>query len=146
MRRIARSIASAAWLAALPPAPAAPADEPPLPGPIPAVVERVVDGDTLDVKARIWLDQTVVARVRLAGVDTPELSGDCDEERAAARRARAFVEARIGPAVRLYEVRRGRYGRAVARVVTAEGADLAALLIATGLGRPYDGGRRAGWC
>ena len=45
-----------------------------LPGPIPATIERVVDGDTIDVRARIWLGQEIVVRVRLAGLDAPELS------------------------------------------------------------------------
>ena len=44
-----------------------------LPGPIPAEVLKVVDGDTLEVEARIWLGQGVQVSVRLRGVDTPEL-------------------------------------------------------------------------
>jgi endonuclease YncB( thermonuclease family) len=39
----------------------------------PAKVSNVVDGDTLDVSIQIWNDITIFKRVRLLGVDTPEL-------------------------------------------------------------------------
>ncbi len=37
-------------------------------------------------------------------------------------------------------------GRVLARVESNAGEDIATLLIAAGLGRPYDGGKRASWC
>ena len=40
-----------------------------IPGPILARVIEVIDGDTILVEARIWLDQVVTTRVRLAGVE-----------------------------------------------------------------------------
>jgi endonuclease YncB( thermonuclease family) len=40
-------------------------------GPVPARVMAVLDGDTLLVQARLWLDQTLEVRVRLGGIDTP---------------------------------------------------------------------------
>ena len=43
----------------------------PLEGPVPAFVERVVDGDTLVVRARIWLGQELRIMVRVAGIDAP---------------------------------------------------------------------------
>ena len=42
-----------------------------LAGPVPAVVEDVIDGDSLKVRAHIWLGQDVAVHVRLAGVDAP---------------------------------------------------------------------------
>jgi hypothetical protein len=47
---------------------------PDLPGPIPAELVRVIDGDTIEVRARIWLDLDLTTRVRLAGIDAPELA------------------------------------------------------------------------
>ncbi len=120
----------------------------PLPGPIPAELIRVVDGDTVDVRARIWLGQAVETRVRIAGVDAPELRGGCDAEKAVARRARERLETILasGP-VALHEVRFGKFaGRVVARVVTASGVDPAPLLVAEGLARAYDGDARDPWC
>ncbi len=119
-----------------------------VPGPVPARVIEVVDGDTIAVRARIWIGQDVETRVRLSGVDTPEFNGRCGRERELAAHARAFVvEAIGGGAVKLSDVHYGKdAGRGVADVETAAGEDLGALLIAAGLGRPYDGGARASWC
>jgi endonuclease YncB( thermonuclease family) len=91
----------------------------------------------------------VVTRIRLDGVDAPELRGKCDEERRAAGAARAFLAERLGhdAAVSLRDVRHGKFaGRVLARVETAAGEDLGTVLLGAGLARRYDGGRRAGWC
>lgn len=119
-----------------------------LAGPIVATVVRVVDGDTLIVRAHIWIGQEVETNVRLAGVDAPEMHGRCDEEKTRARDARNFTE-RItsAGAVLLTDIRPDKYGgRVDAKVHTAEGADVAAALIRAGLARAYDGGERGGWC
>ncbi len=140
-----------------------------LAGPLPAWVVSVIDGDTLEVRVHIWLGQDLNIRVRLAGIDAPELKGKCDREKALARRARAYLLARLDPAdsgvaakagaeagagakagageIRLREVRYGKFaGRVLARVETLDGTDLGQGLIAAGLARPYDGRRRASWC
>lgn len=126
-----------------------------LAGPLPAWVVSVIDGDTLEVRVHIWLGQELNTRVRLAGIDAPELRGNCDREKDLARRARAYLLARLLPAeaevgsgeIRLREVRYGKYaGRVLARVETLDGTDLGQGLIAAGLARPYDGRRRASWC
>ncbi len=124
-----------------------------LSGPVPATVIEVVDGDTVKVRARIWLGQDLSTRVRLAGIDAPELSGGCTRERALAVRARMFLVDQLaagdgGPVeVRLLDVRYGKYARrVVARMETAAAVDLGAALIAAGLARPYDGGQRPSWC
>jgi micrococcal nuclease len=59
-----------------------------VPGPIQARVLRVIDGDTIVVRARIWLGQNIDTQVCLDGVDTPELKGKCERERRLAVRAR----------------------------------------------------------
>jgi endonuclease YncB( thermonuclease family) len=125
-----------------------------LAGPVPAVVTAVLDGDTLEVRARIWLGQELTTRVRVAGIDAPEALSDCLRERALATRARAYLSARLRPAgarapaqVRLYEIRNGKYaGRVLARVESAAGLDLGRALLDAGLARSYDGRRRAPWC
>jgi hypothetical protein len=55
-----------------------------LPGPILAVVTEVVDGDTIGVRARIWLGQDVEIQVRILDINTPELRGHCEKERSLA--------------------------------------------------------------
>jgi endonuclease YncB( thermonuclease family) len=124
-----------------------------LPGPVGARVLRVLDGDTIEVRAHIWLGQEVATHVRLAGVDAPELKGACRSERALAIRARAYLAARLATAdgslayVNLSDIRVGKYGgRVLARVRTAGGEDLSHALLAAGLARPYAGKARRSWC
>lgn len=119
-----------------------------LSGPVEAEVIRVVDGDTLAVRARIWLGQTVEVDVRLAGIDAPEMKGKCPRERARAEAARAYL-ARLaeGKPVRLTHVTRDKFGgRVIANVASDEAPDLGAALRTRGLVRRYDGGKRGSWC
>ena len=120
-----------------------------LAGPIPARVIEVVDGDTMTVEARIWLGQRVTTRVRLAGIDTPEMRGDCDAETALADRARRHVVDLLNEQeITLHEVSYGTYaGRVVARVAAGDSSDIAQELLAAGLAQPYGGrGPRPDWC
>jgi len=119
-----------------------------IPGPVPALVLRVIDGDTIAVRARIWIGQSVDTRVRIVGVDTPELRGECALEIELAAAARELVVEALGDQpVTLRDVRYDKFGgRVLARVESSTGEDIARLLIAAGLGRPYDGGKRAAWC
>lgn len=126
---------------------AAPPEWSVLAGPIPAIVERVIDGDTLRVRARIWLGQELLTDVRLRGVDAPELHGRCAAERERAREAKAWLDTRIaGRPVWLSNISGDKYGgRVVARLASQDGEDIGAALLALGLAQPY-GGRRAKWC
>lgn len=113
-----------------------------------ARVERVVDGDTVDVTARPWPGQTNTARVRILGIDTPEKRGKCDAEKAAAERVTIFVRDLIeGRDVELRgTLTLDSFGRVLARIALPDGRDLSDLLIQMDFARPYDGGARAGWC
>ena len=124
-----------------------------LAGPVPAQVTRVIDGDTLQVRARIWLGHEVATRVRLADIDAPESSAACPRARRLADEATAFVTAKLGLGdgetrqVWLKDIRYGKYaGRIVARVELVGGEDLGQALLAAGLAQPYDGRRRRPWC
>lgn len=118
-----------------------------LPGPQPARLLEVIDGDTIRVRARIWLGTDIQTLVRIDGIDTPELRGKCAAERALAKRARErVVELATGQQLMLYNIRYGKYaGRVVARV-EAQGQEIAAVLVTERLAHPYDGGARLPWC
>lgn len=136
--------ASAAFLFLMPPAEAKDA----IRGPVEAEVVRVVDGDTLAVRAEIWLGQTVDVDVRLAGIDAPELRGKCPQEREGAARARDYL-ARLsdGGPVRLTNIKRDKFGgRVIANVSNDATPDFSAALRARGLARGYDGDKRGSWC
>lgn len=127
---------------------AAPAAAAEIRGPLEATFVSCYDGDTCRFEVVIWPGLTVHTAVRLRGVDAPEIRGQCDEEKAQAAAARDFVSERLEAAERitLLDVEPGKYaGRVVADLVI-DGVHVAELLIAEGLARPYDGGKRAGWC
>jgi len=116
-------------------------------GPVVAHVERVVDGDTIEVRAEIWLAQSLIVRVRIDGVDAPEMKARCPLERARAEAARDYLERRIGNAdVRLTDVVYDKYGGRVRAAVADERGDIGEALLRTGLARAYHGGHRDGWC
>lgn len=119
-----------------------------LPGLVPAEVLAVIDGDTVRVRAHIWLGQAVETSVRLDGINAPELKGDCDEERQMARAARDYLTQLVsGGAVSLRHVTQDKYGgRVVARIDDEVGRDVGAALVTAGYARPYDGGARKTWC
>lgn len=119
-----------------------------LPGPIPAELVRVIDGDSIYVRADIWPGQVVSVNVRLSGIDTAEKRARCEAARHFAAQAEALTVAatKLG-SLRLYDVRFGKYaGRVVARVETVGGVDLASALIDAGLALPYENGPRPDWC
>ncbi|MEI9995927.1 MAG: thermonuclease family protein [Rhizomicrobium sp.] len=112
-----------------------------------AHVDRVIDGDTFEASAFIWLDQQVTVRVRIVGIDAPELRARCDSERSRAEAARAYLSRRIeGGEVRLTAVRHDKYGGRVDAQVSDAAGDIAAAMIRARLARSYDGGHRDGWC
>mgnify|MGYP002377449583 FL=1 len=126
---------------------AAPAVAQQVPGPIPADVVSVYDGDSLTVQALVWPGHTVTTAVRLAGVDAPEIKGRCEEEKAAALAARDHLRSLVQDGrVFLWNVQVEKYGRALAAVSLNDGRDVAAEMLAGGFGRPYGGEKRAGWC
>lgn len=105
----------------------------------PALVTAVVDGDTVDATVDLGLDVQRTVRVRLAGVDTPELHGPT---LAAGREARAFLRDWI--AVRSNRVRlqvegRDKYGRIVGRLIGHEGGDASRALLDAHQAIPYGG-------
>ncbi|HED35283.1 MAG TPA: thermonuclease family protein [Gammaproteobacteria bacterium] len=85
--------------------------------------------------------------IRVLGVDAPEIRGKCESEKLAARQAKQFTveHLRSAKVVELRNMQRGKYFRILAAVYI-DGENLAHLLIKSGHGRAYDGGKRQGWC
>lgn len=110
-------------------------------------VTRVIDGDTVEARVAVWLGQEIITKVRLRGVDAPEIHGACGAERDLAIAARDRLAQLVGGgAVLLGNVGGDKYfGRVVGDLFVGE-TNLAGVLLAEGLARPYQGGRRKGWC
>jgi endonuclease YncB( thermonuclease family) len=115
----------------------------PVAGPVDADLIAVVDGDTLLVEARPWPQQKVTVLVRIRGIDAPELKAKCDADRRAALRAKQrLVDLAVGR-IRLSNIAGDKYfGRVVADVSIDNVEDIGSSLLAQGLVKTYDGGRR----
>ena len=138
-----KPILFAALLAVCPPASAAET----LAGPYAAEVLRIVDGDTVEVRVRIWLGVDVTTLVRIRDIDAPELHGHCPGEPEAARAARSHLAALLADGrVRLGAVGHDKYGRRVdATLHLPSGVDVGQEMIASGHARPTRRGR-VKWC
>lgn len=99
---------------------------------------RVTDGDTIRCGDE---------RIRMLGLDAPEMRGECPHESRAARAAKARLERLAEDGITLERHGRDRYRRTLAIVRDKRGRDLAQVLIREGHAKPYYGrGPRGGWC
>lgn len=114
----------------------------------PAEVLRVLDGDTFEARVRIWPGMDVTTRVRLRGIDAPEMHARCDDERVKAEAARGALAAMLKEGgVGISNIGQDKYGgRVDADVSTAVTADVSAALFERGYARRYGGGKRQSWC
>jgi micrococcal nuclease len=128
--------------------PAAPDDAGPFRLSHPAQVVRVLDGDTFEARVSVWPGLEISTKVRLRGIDAPEMRARCSEESARAQAARDTLSAILAEgAVGISQVTLDKYGgRVLAAASTRKTADVSAALLHTGVVRSYQGGRREGWC
>ncbi|HCW66605.1 MAG TPA: nuclease [Thalassospira lucentensis] len=114
--------------------------------------EYAYDGDTIYVRMPGLPPAIANMSVRVAGVDTPEIRGQCEVEKRHALLARDRVRSLLAHAiqsnipVQFCDPQWGRYGGRVVAWVAIGDVWLHDLLINEDLARPYDGGKRAGWC
>ena len=110
------------------------------------------DGDTIYIRMPGLPNPIAEMSVRVAGIDTPEIRGACEVEKAAAQIARNRVRQLLDDTnltntpVQFCNPEWGRYGGRVVAWVAIGNIWLHELLIGEGLARPYSGGERAGWC
>jgi endonuclease YncB( thermonuclease family) len=106
-------------------------------------VDRVVDGDTIDVTIDLGFDIYHKTRVRLAGIDTPETRTRDLQEKAAGIRAKDYLTKRIEEAnlITLQTEKTGKFGRYLG-IVYADDVDLNQTLIEEGHAEVYGGGKR----
>jgi endonuclease YncB( thermonuclease family) len=113
-------------------------------------VVGIRDGDTLAVLLPGLPPRLNPVGVRLRGVDAPESGGraKCASERALAARATRFTHQAVIAAgsIEFGDPSWDKYGGRIDADVWIDGKRLADQLVAAGLARRYDGGKRAGWC
>ena len=113
-----------------------------------AKVDRIIDGDTIDVIFDLGFDISYRSRVRFVGVNTPESRTRDLEEKALGLAAKDFVgrwlleHAGNNPIIETSLDKKGKFGRVLGRILNDEGICLNDVLIDQGIGTPYDGGKR----
>jgi endonuclease YncB( thermonuclease family) len=114
----------------------------------PAQVVRVIDGDTFEARVGVWPGLEITTKVRLRGIDAPELRARCPDEIAKAQAARDALSAILAEgAVGVSQVALDKYGgRVLADASTRKTPDVSTALLRAGLVRGYEGGRRDSWC
>jgi endonuclease YncB( thermonuclease family) len=117
-------------------------------GPMTGEVLNVLDGDTVNVKVRVWIGQEIETSLRIEGIDAPEIKGKCEKERTLAAAARQEVERLLDDnQIRIYNIRLEKYaGRVMGEAQTTQGIDIGKHMIEKGLARPYHGEKRQPWC
>jgi endonuclease YncB( thermonuclease family) len=115
---------------------------------VPVDVLRVIDGDTVEVRAHVWLEQSIITRVRLKAIDAPELRSGCPQEVRQAEAAKAEMTRLLAEGrVFLSSLGRDKYGgRVLGALHTSDGTDIGQAMLASGHARRYAGGRRERWC
>jgi len=111
-------------------------------------VMRVIDGDTFEARVNLWPGLAMTTRVRLRGIDAPEMKGACAEEMRMAETASEALRAQLADGdVTIFNIGPDKYnGRVVADAATGRTPNVSSVLLAAGHARPYQGGRRGGWC
>jgi endonuclease YncB( thermonuclease family) len=114
----------------------------------PVEVVRTIDGDTFEARVHLWPGLEMTTRVRLRGIDAPELKASCPQELQMAEAAGSALRGLLGEGeVTIYNIGPDKYnGRVVADAATRHTENVSAALLAGGFARRYGGGRRGGWC
>ena len=96
-------------------------------------VERVVDGDTVDVVLNLGFDIMYKSRVRLYGIDTPESRTRNLDEKARGKMAGAFLKNKIDAGEKVViqtklKDSRGKFGRVLGNIIV-DGININQLMI-----------------
>tara|TARA_B100001013_G_scaffold319238_1_gene227995 strand:- start:749 stop:1180 length:432 start_codon:yes stop_codon:yes gene_type:complete len=109
---------------------------------------KVIDGDTF--RADINELPDIIGkniRIRILGINAPEINGKCAFEKELAIKARDFVQILLNNAdlVVLKNLNRGNFFRLLAEVIV-DGKNLGELLVANDLAVRYQGKKKSSWC
>ena len=109
-------------------------------------IDRVVDGDTVDISIDLGFDLTKKERVRLAGIDTPEPRTKDTKEKELGYEAKEFLEIHLMKASKLTvkTEKDGKYGRMLGWLYKTEEDEVSIneLMIDKGYAWAYDGGTK----
>jgi endonuclease YncB( thermonuclease family) len=114
----------------------------------PVDVIRTIDGDTFLARVHLSPGLDPTTRVRLRGIDAPELKASCPQELQMAEAATDALRVLLGEGeVTISNIGPDKYsGRVDADVATRKTPNVSAAMLAAGHARSYNGGHRSGWC
>jgi endonuclease YncB( thermonuclease family) len=111
-------------------------------------VIRTIDGDTFVARVHLRPGLDLTTRVRLRGIDAPELKASCPQELQMAEAAADSLRALLGDGeVTIFHIGPDKYGgRVVADAATRRNPNVSNAMLLAGHARSYSGGHRGGWC
>ncbi len=111
-------------------------------------IVRVIDGDTFEARVHLWPGLDMTTRVRLRGIDAPEMKSACADELRMAQAATEALNLLLADGdVAIFNIGPDKYnGRVVADAATPRTPSVSSALLAAGHARAYQGGKRSGWC
>jgi micrococcal nuclease len=106
------------------------------------------DGDTCYITAKTFPEPLQKMSIRILGIDTPEIKGECTEEKELALKGRELANElfKAAKTIRLENLKWDKYGGRVLADVYLDEELYSKKLIDAGLARPYDGGTKESWC
>ena len=115
-----------------------------------AKINRVVDGDTVDVDIELGFDIVLTGqRVRIMGIDTPESRTSDEVEKVFGLAAKNRLKELLGPTAVLKtqiekdgDDAKGKFGRILGDFVTPDGRMVTEVMIEEGHCVPYFGGSK----
>jgi micrococcal nuclease len=107
---------------------------------------KVVDGDTVWMIVDLGFNVQFKLKVRLVGIDTPEISFADAEEKARGEAARVWLAERLSSTEPLTlrserELKDDKYGRCLGRIFVGE-TDINSEMVHLGIAKWYTGGAR----
>jgi micrococcal nuclease len=109
-------------------------------------VDRIVDGDTIDISIDLGFDLTKKERVRLAGIDTPEKRTKNPKEKEMGYQATEFLEMHLMEATKLTvrTEKDGKFGRMLGWLYKSDEDTMSInqIMIDKGYAWTYDGGTK----
>jgi micrococcal nuclease len=107
-------------------------------------VEKVIDGDTVDVLFDVGFSMFRKERVRLNGIDTPESITKDPKEKILGHDAKAFVVEWVQTQKTLTAktTKDDKYGRILGDIYGDDGVCLNEIMVAKGYAWKYDGGTK----
>ena len=111
-------------------------------------VIRTIDGDTFEARVHLGPSLDPTTRIRLRGIDAPELKASCPQELQMAEAATDALRALLREGdVTIFNIGPDKYaGRVVADAATRRTGNVSTAMLAAGHARSYAGGHRSGWC